>query len=80
MKESFMVAAHSNDVPVARLTGLKQKKLRMDAPLSHWRGDDSMPIPWGRCTGILCDVADAAMGIAFASTLARRANSSPPLN
>ena len=29
-----------------------------------------MQIPWGRCTGILCDIADAAMGIAFASTLA----------
>ena len=49
--------------------GLKQKKLRMDAPLSRWAGRQHAN-PMGTLHGgILCDAADAAMGMAFASTI-----------
>jgi uncharacterized protein (TIGR00369 family) len=31
--------------------------------------DHDTPIPWAPCTVAFCDVADAAMGIAFVTTL-----------
>jgi uncharacterized protein (TIGR00369 family) len=31
--------------------------------------DRSTPIRWGRCTEVICDIADAAMGIAYVTTL-----------
>jgi len=43
----------------------------MDARSSCWEPENGMRIPWGTLHGgILCDIADAAMGMAFASTLA----------
>jgi uncharacterized protein (TIGR00369 family) len=43
----------------------------MGALRSCWHPDRGMQIPWGLYTAeFLCDMADAAMGIAFASTFA----------
>ncbi len=40
----------------------------MGGPLSCWQPDNNMQILGEPSIGILCDIADAAMGIAFAST------------
>jgi len=65
-----MAHGDTNNVPVAHLIGLERKKLPMDAPLSGWRGRHRAN-PLGTLHGgILCDIADAAMGMVFASTLA----------
>src|SRR6266404_8632499 len=43
----------------------------MDTLSSPWRPGDNTQIPWGPSMGgSLCDIADAAMGMALASTLA----------
>lgn len=42
----------------------------MDAPSSRWLRSGGTPILWGHSMGILCDIADAATGMAFANTLA----------
>src|SRR6266404_318356 len=66
-----MALAETNDVPVARLIGFEAKEIadgRTGVTLAAGQQDAN---PMGTLHGgILCDVADAAMGIAFASTLA----------
>jgi uncharacterized protein (TIGR00369 family) len=63
--------ASANNVPVARLIGFEAKEI--------WEGRATVILAAGPQHanrmgtlhgGILCDIADAAMGIAFASTLA----------
>lgn len=67
----FRDRAKANDVPVARLIGLRPKTLPVDGQRLSWPRDHSTPNPMGTFHGgILCDIADAAMGMAFASTLA----------
>src|SRR5215469_2609970 len=71
MKEGFMVPAHSNDVPVARLIGFEIKEIADGRAVVTLAAGRQHANPMGTLHGgILCDVADAAMGIAFASTLA----------
>jgi uncharacterized protein (TIGR00369 family) len=71
MKEGFMVPAHSNDVPVARLVGFEVKEIADGRAVVTLAAGPQHANPMGTLHGgILCDVADAAMGIAFASTLA----------
>jgi len=42
----------------------------MDTPLPNFALEHNMPTRWGLCTeGILRDLANAALGVAFASTL-----------
>ena len=70
-KLAFRERAKLNDVPVARLIGFEAQDIAdgratvvLAAGLQHAN-------PMGTLHGgILCDIADAAMGMAFASTLA----------
>jgi len=71
LKSDFRERARANDIPVARLIGFEAKEIvdgratvMLAAGLQHAN-------PMGTLHGgILCDIADAAMGMAFASTLA----------
>src|SRR5499425_1618124 len=71
LKLDFRERARVNDVPVARLIGFEAREIAdgratvvLAAGLRHAN-------PMGTLHGgILCDIADAAMGMAFASTLA----------
>jgi len=71
LKSDFRERARANDIPVARLIGFETKEIAdghatvmLAAGLQHAN-------PMGTLHGgILCDIADAAMGMAFASTLA----------
>jgi uncharacterized protein (TIGR00369 family) len=67
----FMKRAKTNDVPVARLIGFKASEV------ADGHATVALPVgtrhanPMGTLHGgILCDIADAAIGRAFASTLA----------
>ena len=68
LKLDFKERARVNDVPVARLIGFEVADERATVILAagpqHANPMGTMP------GGILCDIADAAMGMAFASTLA----------
>src|SRR5438876_8549949 len=71
LKSDFRERARANDIPVARLIGFEAKEIAdgratvmLAAGLQHANPMGSLH------GGILCDIADAAMGMAFASTLA----------
>ena len=71
MKGDFMVPADTNDVPVARLIGFEVKEITDGGAVVTLAGERRHANPMGTLHGgILCDIADAAMGMAFASTLA----------
>ena len=56
--------------PVARLIGFELISIRHGESVIELEASDSHANPMGTLHGgILCDIADAAMGIAFASTL-----------
>lgn len=56
--------------PVARLIGFELKSIRRGESVIELETTDMHANPMGSLHGgILCDIADAAMGIAFASTL-----------
>src|SRR5207248_11376735 len=71
VKADLRERARANDIPVAGLIGFEAKEIAdgratvmLAAGLQHAN-------PMGTLHGgILCDIADAAMGMAFASTLA----------
>src|SRR5215472_2459158 len=71
LKSDFRERARASNIPVARLVGFDAKEIAdgratvvLAAGLQHAN-------PMGTLQGgILCDIADAAMGMAFASTLA----------
>src|SRR5258705_13596921 len=71
LKADFRERARVNDIPVARLIGFEAKEIadgRATVMLAAGpQHANSMGTLHG---GILCDIADAAMGMAFASTLA----------
>ena len=71
LQPDFRQRAKANDVPVARLIGFEAKDIadgRATVVLAAGRQHAN---PMGTLHGgILCDIADAAMGMAFASTLA----------
>lgn len=73
-----MIPADTNEVQVARLIGFEAKEIADGRAIVTLAAGRQHANPMGTLhVGILCDIADAAMGMAFASTLAP-ANPSPP--
>src|ERR1700731_4819045 len=65
-----MDQAKTNDVPVARLIGFEAKEIADGRAVVTLTAGQQHANPMGTLHGgILCDIADAAMGMAFASTL-----------
>ncbi len=66
-----MAHAKTNDVPVAQLIGFEAKEAADGRAVVTLAAGQRHANPMGTLHGeILCDIADAAMGMAFASTLA----------
>ena len=71
MKLDSRERARVNDVPVARLIGFEAKETADGRATVMLAAGPQHANPMGTLHGgILCDIADAAMGMAFASTLA----------
>jgi uncharacterized protein (TIGR00369 family) len=71
LKLDFRERARVNDVPVARLIGFEAKEIADGRATVILAAGPQHANPMGTLHGgILCDIADAAMGMAFASTLA----------
>ena len=71
LKADFKTRAKMNDVPVARLIGFEAKEIADGRAIVTLAAGPQHANPMGTLHGgILCDIADAAMGMAFASTLA----------
>src|SRR5256886_15044584 len=71
LKLDSRTRAKTNDVPVARLIGFKAKEIADGHATVTLSAGPQHANPMGTLPGgILCDIADAAMGLAFASTLA----------
>lgn len=71
LKRDFRTRAKTNDVPIARLIGFEAKDIADGRATVTLRAGPQHANPMGTLHGgVLCDIADAAMGIAFASTLA----------
>jgi uncharacterized protein (TIGR00369 family) len=70
-KPDFRDRAKANDVPVGRLIGFEAKDIADGRATVVLAAGPQHANPMGTLHGgILCDIADAAMGMAFASTLA----------
>ena len=66
----FRERARTNDVPIARLIGFETKDIADGRATVVLAAGPQHANPMGTLHGgILCDIADAAMGMAFASTL-----------
>jgi uncharacterized protein (TIGR00369 family) len=66
----FRAKAKSNDVPIARLIGFGAEEIADGKATVTLTTGPQHANPMGTLHGgILCDIADAAMGMAFASTL-----------
>jgi len=71
IQRGFMAHADTNDVPIARLIGFETKEIADGRAVVTLAAGRQHANPMGTLHGgILCDIADAAMGMAFASTLA----------
>jgi uncharacterized protein (TIGR00369 family) len=71
LKAGFRTRAKTNEVPVARLIGFEAKEIVDGRAVITLTAGPQHANPMGTLHGgILCDIADAAMGMAFASTLA----------
>jgi uncharacterized protein (TIGR00369 family) len=71
LRPDFMERARDNSVPVARLVGFEAKEIADGRAIVVFTAGPQHANPMGTLHGgILCDIADAAMGLAFASTLA----------
>ena len=71
VEAGFKTRAKANDVPVARLIGFEAKQIADGRASVTLAAGPQHANPMGTLHGgILCDIADAAMGMAFASTLA----------
>src|SRR5258707_2252796 len=71
LKPDFTGRAKTNDVAVARLIGFEAKDIADGRATVVLAAGPQHANPMGTLHGgILCDIADAAMGMAFASTLA----------
>jgi len=67
----FRTRAKTNNVPIARLIGFEAKEIADGKATVTLTTGPHHANPMGTLHGgILCDIADAAMGMAFASTLA----------
>ena len=65
-----MAHAEKNDVPVARLIGFEVKEIADGRAVVTLAAGQQHANPMGTLHGgVLCDIADASMGMAFASTL-----------
>jgi len=70
LKADFRTRAKTNDVAVARLIGFEAKEIADGRAVVTLAAGPQHANPMGTLHGgILCDIADAAMGMAFASTL-----------
>lgn len=71
LRADFRTRAKTNDVAVARLIGFEAKEIADGRAVVTLATGPQHANPMGTLHGgILCDIADAAMGMAFASTLA----------
>src|SRR5712671_7470061 len=71
LKSDFRERARVNEIPVARLIGFKAKEIADGRATVMLAAGPQHANPMGTLHGgVLCDIADAAMGMAFASTLA----------
>ena len=71
LESDFRERAKANDVPVARLIGFEVKDIANGRATVILSAGPQHANPMGTLHGgVLCDIADAAMGVAFASTLA----------
>lgn len=71
VEPDFMTQAKANGVPVAQLIGFEPKEAADGRAVVTLAAGPQHANPMGTLHGgILCDIADAAMGMAFASTLA----------
>ena len=71
LKPDFRERAKANDVPVAQLIGFEVSNIAEGRATVVLPAGPQHANPMGTLHGgILCDIADAAMGLAFASTLA----------
>jgi uncharacterized protein (TIGR00369 family) len=67
----FRERAKTNDVPIARLIGFEARDIGGGRATVVLAAGPQHANPMGTLHGgVLCDIADAAMGIAFATTLA----------
>ena len=70
LRTDFRERAKNNDVPVAHLIGFEVKDMADGRATVILSAGPQHSNPMGTLHGgILCDLADAAMGVAFASTL-----------
>jgi uncharacterized protein (TIGR00369 family) len=70
LKADFRERTRVNDIPVARLIGFEAKEIADGRATVMLAAGPQHANPMGTLHGgILCDIADAAMGMAFASTL-----------
>ena len=68
---SLLERVKNNDVPIARLIGFEVREIADGRAITTLTAGPQHANPMGTLHGgILCDIADAAMGLAFASTLA----------
>jgi hypothetical protein len=80
VESDFRTRAKTNDVPVARLIGFEAKEITEGRAAVTLVAGPQHANPMGTLHGgILCDIADAAMGMAFAR-LSRLKNPSAPSN
>ena len=71
-KPDFRERVRTNDVAAAKLIGWESKRIAEGHAIVTLQAGPQHANPMGTLHGgILCDIADAAMGIAFASTLAQ---------
>src|ERR1700740_3294905 len=71
VETDFRTKAKTNDVPIARLIGFEAKEIGDGRAVVVLAAGPQHANPMGTLHGgVLCDIADAAMGMAFASTLA----------
>ena len=71
LRPDFRERAKANDLPVARLIGFEASEVADGHATVTLPAGPQHANPMGTLHGgILCDIADAAMGMAFASTLA----------
>jgi uncharacterized protein (TIGR00369 family) len=71
LQPGFRERAKANDVPIARLIGFEATTIADGRATVMLAAGPQHANPMGTLHGgILCDIADAAMGMAFASTLA----------
>jgi len=70
-QQQLLARARANDVPVMRLIGFAAQEIADGRAVATLAAGPQHANPMGTLHGgILCDIADAAMGMAFASTLA----------